>query len=161
MAKQPIGRRACCGICSGNCSNVFRKPSVVREIKAARPTPSCGPPDLRRAPRWRPWRACPPSVRTVRPNVSRTLAPRGWPLPRRPAPRGRRRLPGKLPRLGSAFGVLVVPGPQGTLVIAPPGGAIEPLVHAPEAVEAARVGRIGVVHDAVLEHERAQARPLA
>ena len=33
-------------------------------------------------------------------------------------------------------------------------GAVEPLVHAPEAVQYARIGGIGVVNDAVLEYER-------
>ena len=46
-------------------------------------------------------------------------------------------------------------------LVAPLGGAVEPLVHAPEAVHSARIGGIGVVDDAVLEHERAHARPLA
>src|SRR5580692_8156620 len=38
---------------------------------------------------------------------------------------------------------------------------VEPLVHAPDAVHSARIGGIGVVDDAVLEHKRAHARPLA
>ncbi len=40
-------------------------------------------------------------------------------------------------------------------------GAVEPRVHAPERVQPARVGRIGVVDDTVREHEGAHARPLA
>src|SRR5271154_2066381 len=47
-----------------------------------------------------------------------------------------------------------------TRLIAPFGGAIEPLVHAPEPVQPARKGGIGVVNDAVLECERAHSRPL-
>src|SRR3981189_3243256 len=43
----------------------------------------------------------------------------------------------------------------------PFGGAVEPLVHAPEAVHSARIGRIAVVDNAVLDHEGAQARPAA
>src|SRR3989454_990089 len=39
--------------------------------------------------------------------------------------------------------------------------ALEPLVHAPEAIHSARIGGIGVVDHAALERERAQARPLA
>src|SRR2546426_291267 len=39
--------------------------------------------------------------------------------------------------------------------------SVEPLVHAPEAVQSARIGGIGVVDDTVLEHERAHARSLA
>src|SRR6185312_9888757 len=46
-------------------------------------------------------------------------------------------------------------------LIASLGGAVEPLVHAPQAIHPARIGRIGVVDHAVLERERAQARPLA
>src|SRR5437868_11248913 len=57
--------------------------------------------------------------------------------------------------------VLVVVAPPGARLVAPLGGAVEPLVHTPEAVQSARIGRIGVVDGAVLEHERAQARPLA
>ena len=51
--------------------------------------------------------------------------------------------------------------PPDVSLVAPFGGAVEPLVHAPEAVQSARVGGIGVVEDAVLEHECAHARPLA
>src|SRR2546428_7513909 len=62
-----------------------------------------------------------------------------------------------------AFGpiVLVVAAPPDARLVAPLGGAVEPLVHAPEAVQSARIGGIGVVDNAVLEHERAHARPLA
>src|ERR1700741_4762467 len=38
---------------------------------------------------------------------------------------------------------------------------VEPLVHAPEAVQAARVRRVRVVDDSVLERERAHARAFA
>src|SRR5258706_943661 len=65
------------------------------------------------------------------------------------------------PRLRSALVVLVVAAPPGARLVAPLGGAVEPLVHAPEAVQSARIGGIGVVDDAVLERERAHARPLA
>ena len=51
--------------------------------------------------------------------------------------------------------------PPDARLVAPLGGAVEPLVHAPEAVQSARIGGIGVVDDAVLEHERAHARPIA
>src|SRR5947199_1197782 len=44
--------------------------------------------------------------------------------------------------------------------VAPPRRAVEPLVHAPEAVEPARVGGVGVVDDDVLEREPAPARRL-
>src|SRR5215813_7918446 len=62
---------------------------------------------------------------------------------------------------GSPLAVLVVAAPPDALLVPPQRCAVEPLVHAPEAVEAARIGRVGVVDDAVLEHERAQARPVA
>src|SRR2546425_2087667 len=65
------------------------------------------------------------------------------------------------PRLRSALVVLVVAAPPDARLVAPLGGAVEPLEHAPEAVHSARVGGIGVVDDAVLERERAHARPLA
>src|SRR6266567_1102217 len=57
--------------------------------------------------------------------------------------------------------VLVVATPPDAGLIAPLGRAIEPLVHAPEAVQSARIGRIGVVDNAVLKRERAHARSLA
>jgi hypothetical protein len=59
--------------------------------------------------------------------------------------------------------VLVVAAPPNAarLLVAPLGGAVEPLVHALEAVQSARIGGIGVVDDAVLEYERAHARSVA
>src|SRR6266513_740005 len=63
---------------------------------------------------------------------------------------------------GSRLGlVLVVAFPPDAMLVAPLGGAVEPLIHSPEAVQSARVSRIGVVDDAVLQRERAHARPLA
>src|SRR5580700_9484502 len=64
-------------------------------------------------------------------------------------------------RLGSALAVLVVAAPPDAGLVAPLGGAVEPLVGAPEAVQSARIGGIGVVDGAVLAHERAHARPVA
>src|SRR5438046_4913615 len=61
----------------------------------------------------------------------------------------------------SAFIVLGVAAPPETRLVAPLGGAVEPLVHAPEAVHPTRVGGIAVVDHAVFERERAHARPLA
>src|SRR6266496_2700834 len=61
----------------------------------------------------------------------------------------------------SALIVLVVPAPPYPRLVASLGGAVEPLVHAPEAVQSARIGGIGVVDNAVLDHERAHARSLA
>src|SRR5437660_1458057 len=61
----------------------------------------------------------------------------------------------------SALVVLVVAAPPHARLVAPLGGAVEPLVHAPEAVQSARISGISVVDDAVLEHEGAHARPLA
>src|SRR5687767_8461733 len=51
--------------------------------------------------------------------------------------------------------------PKAAGLVASLGGAVEPLVHAPEAVQSARVSGIGVVDGAILERERAHARPLA
>src|SRR5258706_3063788 len=61
----------------------------------------------------------------------------------------------------SALGVLVVAAPPDARLVAPLGRAVEPWVHAPDAVHPALVGGVGVVDDAVLEHERAQARQFA
>src|SRR5258706_14977412 len=61
------------------------------------------------------------------------------------------------PRLRSALVVLVVAAPPEARLVAPLGCAVEPLVHAPKAVQSARIGGIGVVDDSVLEHERAHA----
>src|SRR6266700_7893365 len=62
---------------------------------------------------------------------------------------------------GSALVVRVVVAPPETRLVASPRRAVEPLVHAPEAVQSARIGGIGVIDDAVLAHERAHAWPLA
>ena len=65
------------------------------------------------------------------------------------------------PRCRSALVVLVVAAPPDARFVAPLGGAVEPLVHAPEAVQSARISGIGMVDDAVvLKHERAHTRPL-
>src|SRR6266481_2360281 len=64
-------------------------------------------------------------------------------------------------RRRSALVVLVVAAPPDARLVAPLGRAVEPLVHAPEAVQSARISGIDVVDDAVLAHERAHARPLA
>src|SRR5882672_11348047 len=63
--------------------------------------------------------------------------------------------------LRSALLILVVATPPGARFIAPFGRAVEPLVHAPKAVQSAPIGGVGVVDDTVLDRERAQARPLA
>src|SRR5580704_14556977 len=57
--------------------------------------------------------------------------------------------------------IFVVAAPPDARLVASLGGAVEPLVHSPEAIQPARKSGIGVVNDAVLEDERAQARPLA
>src|SRR5262249_57776655 len=56
--------------------------------------------------------------------------------------------------------IVVVAPPDGGLV-APAWCAVKPLVHAPQAVQPARVRRVGVVYNAVLEHERAHAGPFS
>src|SRR5207248_9847224 len=65
------------------------------------------------------------------------------------------------PRLRSALVVLVVAAPPDARLVTPLGCAVEPLVHAPEAVQSACIGGIGMVDVAVLAHERAHARPIA
>src|SRR5262245_25411200 len=56
--------------------------------------------------------------------------------------------------------VLVMVAPPVARLVAALGCAVEPLVCAPQAIQAPRVGGIGVVDGAVLEHEGAHARPL-
>ena len=57
--------------------------------------------------------------------------------------------------------VLVVPANPWYRFVPPIRCPIEPLVHSPERVEAARVGGVCVVDDAVGEYERTHARRLA
>src|SRR6267143_5402571 len=57
--------------------------------------------------------------------------------------------------------VLVMAAEPGAGLVATEWRAVEPLVHAPEAVDPARVRRVGVVHDAILERERAHAGPFS
>ena len=56
--------------------------------------------------------------------------------------------------------VFVVASPPHAALVAPERGAVEPCVHAPEAVNASSVCRVGVEHDAILEGECAHAGPL-
>src|SRR5216683_8302729 len=110
---------------------------------------------------------------------SQSAAPRAasWPLPAEPPAVSRRvAIMVADPRLSwsiffvpaergdikmSALVVLVVAAPPDAGLVAPLGGAVEPLVHAPEAVQSACIGGIGVVDDAVLDHKPAHARPIA
>src|ERR1700682_1978077 len=57
--------------------------------------------------------------------------------------------------------VVVVTAPPHARLVASLWRAIEPLIHAPEGIHASRKCRVGVVDDAVLEHERAHAWPFA
>src|SRR5713101_1143452 len=57
--------------------------------------------------------------------------------------------------------ILVVAAPPQAGLVATEWRAVEPLVHTPEAVYPALVRRVGVVHDAVLERERAHAGPFS
>ena len=65
------------------------------------------------------------------------------------------------PQHYSSRAVLVVPFPPETGLITPLRCAIEPLIHSPDAVDAARIRGIGVVDKAVFERERADTRHLA
>src|SRR6516162_2857154 len=58
----------------------------------------------------------------------------------------------------SLFRVLVMAAPPDARLIAPLGGAVEPMAHGQEGVQPACIGGVGVVDDASLEHERAHAR---
>src|SRR5205823_5168841 len=66
-----------------------------------------------------------------------------------------------LSRFRSALVVLVVAAPPEPRLVATPRCAVQPLIHAPQTVHSARIGGIGVVDDAILQHERAQALPLS
>ncbi len=57
--------------------------------------------------------------------------------------------------------VLVVAAVPEAGLVAPAWRAVEPLVHGPEDVQPARVRRVGVVDDAILERERAHAGPFS
>src|ERR1700722_19264062 len=57
--------------------------------------------------------------------------------------------------------VFVVATPPDALLIATLGRPVEPLIGAPESVEPARIGGIGVVNDAVFHCESAHARTIA
>src|SRR6266850_434471 len=57
--------------------------------------------------------------------------------------------------------VAVVVTPPDALFIASLRGAVEPLVHAPEPVQSAGIGRIGMIDDAVFEDESAETWPFA
>src|SRR5262245_42015989 len=61
----------------------------------------------------------------------------------------------------SALLVFVVSSPPDARLVPPLGRAVEPVVHAKEGVYAARIGGVGVVDGAVIEHERAHAWPIA
>src|SRR6266851_5825007 len=63
----------------------------------------------------------------------------------------------QLRRASVAVVFVVAAEPQPGLVPAE-WGPVEPLVHAPEAVQPARVRRVSVVHDTIVEGERAHAR---
>src|SRR5438270_3902155 len=60
-------------------------------------------------------------------------------------------------RTGSPAVVFVVAAPPQAGLVATARRAVEPLVHAPERVYPALVGRVRVIHDAVLDDERAHA----
>src|ERR1700724_1663104 len=57
--------------------------------------------------------------------------------------------------------VLVVAAPPEAGLVATEWRAVEPRVHAPDAVQPALVRRVGVVDGAVLERERAHAGPFS
>src|SRR3982074_1202911 len=57
--------------------------------------------------------------------------------------------------------VLAGGGPPEPGLVAPEWRAVEPLLHAPEAVQPALVRRVGVVDDAILERERAHTGPFS
>src|SRR5262249_35443633 len=120
-----------------------------RRASAFRPSPTWMCTRRSSAPRW---------LRRAAQRRQQTLAGR---LDRKPCHEiSRPAVTPRQPRRCSAL-VLVVAAPPDARLVPPLGGAVEPLVHAPEAVQSTRIGGIGVVDDAVLEHERAHARPIA
>src|SRR5262249_31096453 len=68
---------------------------------------------------------------------------------------------GHMKSSSSGLPVLIVVAPPHAVLVPPLRRPIEPLIHAPETVHSARIGRIGVVHRAIFERERAHSRPLA
>src|SRR5262249_33618158 len=90
--------------------------------------------------------------------LSQPPAPRGgWPPPAQVSTSGR--TTGDID--ASVLAVLVVTTPPDTLLVAPFGGAIKPLIGPPEAVQPARIGRVGVINRITLAYEGAHARPVA
>lgn len=59
------------------------------------------------------------------------------------------------------FAVLIVPAPPDALLVAAQGSTVQPLIHAPKGVQAAGIGGVGMVDDAIGQCEGAHARPLA
>src|SRR5579859_5982337 len=55
---------------------------------------------------------------------------------------------------------VVMPPPHAAVLVAPLGRTIEPRIHAPQRVDATRVGGIRVIDDAILERERTHTGPL-
>src|SRR5262245_15576752 len=74
---------------------------------------------------------------------------------------GPRRLRHPQPWRASLRPVLVVAPPPDAGFVPSLRSAVQPLIHAPQAVQPARIGRIAVIDDAILHHEGAHARPLA
>src|SRR5574337_132690 len=62
---------------------------------------------------------------------------------------------------GSNLVVPVVMTPPGARLVATERRAVKPLVHAPDAVQPARVGGVGVIDHAVLQRECAHAGSFA
>src|SRR5438128_12082491 len=65
------------------------------------------------------------------------------------------------PRRCSLLVVLVVAAEPEACLVATEWRAVEPLVHVPESIYPARVRRVGVVDDAILQRERAHAGPFS
>src|ERR1700722_961249 len=71
-----------------------------------------------------------------------------------------RRLTAPVASEGVALAIFVMTAEPRPGLVASLRRAIEPLVHAPEAIQSAHIGGIAVVDDAVLDDERAEARPI-
>src|SRR6266481_5365110 len=63
---------------------------------------------------------------------------------------------------GGSLLILVMPfPPQTAILVATFGRAIEPLIHSPKSIHSARVSRVSVINNSVLERECAHSGTLA
>src|SRR5262245_30731300 len=61
----------------------------------------------------------------------------------------------------SALVIFIMATPPHSGLVASQGSAVEPLIHAPKAIQSSGIGGVGVVYRSILPNERAHARPFA